>query len=225
MEGYTLTRSKRKTAVIYVRDGSVEVRAPLKMPKHEIDRFVSAKEQWITDRLAKSQAQSERRESFTVTYGNMVLYHGKQYPIVAKASQGTGFDGISFYMPPDLLPNEIKASCIQIYRLLAKNDLTTFTSIFAKKMGVIPFDVKINGSKTRWGSCSARKSINYSWRLIMASESVIEYIVVHELAHLIEMNHSLRFWSIVEGVLPDYRNREAELRKLQMRLMGENWDI
>ncbi|MDR2568929.1 MAG: M48 family metallopeptidase, partial [Oscillospiraceae bacterium] len=75
-----------------------------------------------------------------------------------------------------------------------------------------------------WGSCSAKKSLNFSWRLIMADEDVIDYVVVHELAHLIEMNHSVRFWAVVERVLPDYRERQKWLRELQRKLNVEDWD-
>jgi len=91
-------------------------------------------------------------------------------------------------------------------------------------MGVSPAAVKINGAKTRWGSCSAKKSLNFSWRLIMADDAAIDYVVVHELAHMFEMNHSERFWAIVAGVLPDYKERRKRLKELQRRLNAENWE-
>ena len=89
---YVLTRSKRKTVSIYVRDGKLEVRAPLKTPKREIDKFVLSEEKWITDALAKSQEQSKQREIFTLNYGDTVLYRGKGYPITAKEGSRVGFD-------------------------------------------------------------------------------------------------------------------------------------
>jgi len=110
-------------------------------------------------------------------------------------------------MPPGLSPDEIKAACIQIYRILAKRDLTNRVFDFAKQMSVMPTVVKINSVKTRWGSCSSKKSLNFSWRLIMADDDVIDYVVVHELAHIIEMNHSQKFWAIVENILPDYQRQ------------------
>lgn len=119
---------------------------------------------------------------------------------------------------------QIKSACVQIYRMLAKRDLTEKTLDFAKQMSVMPTAVKINNAKTRWGSCSSKKSLNFSWRLIMADDDVIDYVVVHELAHITEMNHSARFWSIVEGVLPDYRKRKTKLKELQRRLNGEDWE-
>ena len=222
---YTLIRSKRKTAAIYVRDGGFEVRAPLKMPKHDIDRFVTSKEMWINDKLAMLRERAESREAFVLTYGDMVLYRGKEYPISATDGTRIGFDGAAFYMPADMMPERIKLACVQIYRLLAKRDLTIKAYDFAKQMNLTPSGVKINNAKSRWGSCSAKSSINFSWRLIMADDDVIDYVVVHELAHLAELNHSKSFWEVVEEVLPDYKGRKARLRELQNRLVNENWDV
>ena len=225
MIDYRLCRSRRKTVAIYILDDGVEVRAPLKMSKYEIDRFVASKEKWITDKLVKRQEQLGQREMFTLNYGSGVLYRGKEYPIAAKNGNRVGFDDVVFYMPPDLSPEDIKAACVQIYRMLARRDLTEKTLAFAKRMGgTMPYDVKINGAKTHWGSCSARKSINFSWRLIMADDDVIDYVVVHELAHMKEMNHSARFWAIVESILPDYKARQARLKELQKRLGIEKWE-
>lgn len=227
MIDYTLTRSKRKSVALYIRGGGVEVRAPLKMRKCDIDSFVASKEKWITDKLAKSSERSARRKAFTLDYGDLVFYRGRQYPIaykLEKPSNRIGFDNERFYMPQDLTTNQIKAACIWIYRMLAKRDLTEKTLSFAKRMYVMPTAVKINGSKTRWGSCSAKKSINFSWRLIMAADDVIDYVVVHELAHITEMNHSERFWAIVESVLPDYRERKIQLKEFQHRLSEEDWE-
>ena len=221
---YTLTRSKRKTIALYVRNGAVEVRAPLKMAKRDIDKFIISKEKWVTDRLTKSQEQSEQRKAFALDYGDTVLYRGKDYPIVARDGDRATFDNTAFYMTPDLPPKHIKAVCVEIYRMLAKRDLTAKTLNFAEQMGVMPVAVKITGAKRCWGSCSGKKTINYSWRLIMADDAVIDYVVVHELAHLIEMNHSSRFWNIVEIMLPDYKARQAQLKELQKRLSKENWE-
>lgn len=222
---YSIIRSNRKTVAIHVRDGVVEVRAPYSMTRYDIDIFVSSKEKWIMSRLAELRGQTERRDSFSLDYGDTVVYRGKKYPIKAKDGGRVGFDDVSFYMPPGLSPDYIKAVCVQIYRMLAKRDLTLKTFDFAKELGKIPVAVKINGAKTRWGSCSSKKNVNYSWFLIMADDDVIDYVVVHELAHMYEMNHSDLFWQIVESVLPDYRERKARLKELQYRISNENWGV
>jgi predicted metal-dependent hydrolase len=80
---YTLIRSKRKTAALYIRGGGVEVRAPAKMPKRDIDKFVASKEKWIADKLQRAREQAEYREAFSLDYGDTVTYRGKPYPIAA----------------------------------------------------------------------------------------------------------------------------------------------
>ena len=224
MIDYTLTRSDRKSLALYVRDGVVEVRAPLRAPKSDIDKFVASKEKWIADKLAKSNERMEQRSNFSLTYGDYIIYRGKQYTIAEKPGNRIGFDDVCFYVPPNLTPDQIKYSCVEIYRLLAKRDLTRRTMDFAAKMSVMPASVRINGAKTRWGSCSSKKSLNYSWRLIMADDDVIDYVVVHELSHMMELNHSHRFWAIVGSILPDYAERKVRLKALQQRLGREDWD-
>lgn len=224
MIDYTLTRSKRKTVALYIRDGKAEVRAPLKMQKKDIDKSVVFKEKWIQDKLAQSTERAEQREKFTLAYGDTVTYRGKQYPITTKDGGRVGFDDERFYMPPNLTSEQIKTACVQIYRMLAKRDIPDKVLNFAKQMSVTPIAVKINGAKTRWGSCSGRKSMNFSWRLIMADDDVVDYVVVHELAHITEINHSSRFWAIVAGVLPDYKERQNRLKELQETLSVQDWE-
>ncbi len=222
---YKLIRSKRKTAAIYILPvGTVEVRAPLRMPIVAIERFVSSKEEWIQKKLLLMQERADQKAAFCLGYGDSVLVMGRPHPITALPGNRAGFHDEQFYMPPGLDAGQIKAACVQIYKLAAKRILTGKTYDFAAKMGVMPSSVKISSAKTRWGSCSGKKSINYAWRLIMAEEEVIDYVVVHELAHLREMNHSARFWAIVAGILPDYKDRQKRLKALQQRLGTEEWE-
>lgn len=224
MTGYTLIRSQRRTAAIHIKNGGVEVRAPMKMPKADIDRFVASKEKWITEHLSQSQLYAEKRKAFELNYGDTVAFRGTEYPLSAKAGNRARFDGERFYLPPGCSPEQIKAAVVNIYRLLAKQHLTLRVEHFAKLMGTSPKNIKINGAKTRWGSCSAKKSLNFSWRLVMAGDAVIDYVVCHELAHIIEMNHSARFWAVVESILPDYKERQKRLKELQKRLNAEDWE-
>jgi len=237
MVNYTLTRSNRKTAAIYIRSGSVEVRAPLRMPKRDIDRFVLEKEHWILKNLSTQQSQAQKKESFVVDYGSFITFRGKQYPVIQDAEPSScqrqrsgqrdsvraGFDEEVFYMPPGLSPEQIKSTCIQLYKMLAKAHISKRVSYFSSQMGVMPSAIKINSAMRRWGSCSSQKSLNFSWRLIMADDSVIDYVVVHELSHIKQMNHSARFWAVVESVLPDYRESKIKLKELQHQLSAEDW--
>ena len=90
--------------------------------------------------------------------------------------------------------------------------ITPIIELYSKKMDVSPLGVSINSAKTRFGSCSSKKKLNFSCRLALYPLPAIEYVCVHELAHLYEMNHSKKFWQIVEKYLPDYKSRKAMLK-------------
>ena len=221
---YILTRSKRKTVAIYVRDGVVEVRAPLRMPMKEIDRFVESRESWIISKLAFLKERNEQRESFSINYGDSILYRGRLCRLEQKTGNRVSFSDETFFIPQGLSPVEIKAACVRLYKKLARQDINEKVQHYAKIMSITPAAVKINSAKSRWGSCSAKKSLNFSWLLIMADDDVIDYVVVHELAHIIELNHSKRFWAIVQSVLPDFNERKTRLKALQEKLANEDWD-
>ena len=84
--------------------------------------------------------------------------------------------------------------------------------------------MRITGAKTRWGSCSGRNTLNFSWRLLAAEEDAVRYVVIHELAHTAEHNHSSRFWALVESACPDWRRQRESLRQTGLRLEREGWN-
>ena len=95
----------------------------------------------------------------------------------------------------------------------AREVLTARTEYFAKKMGLEYGRISITSAMTRFGSCNSKGNIAFSYRLMLYPEEAIDYVVVHELAHLVEMNHSPRFYRVVEAILPDYRKRKELLKK------------
>ena len=223
MREYVLKRSARKSIGLYIRGGGLEVRAPFKAPIRDIEEFVASKEKWIAGKISAQAEHAERRGAFAVGYGSFVLYLGARYPVDPRDGGRAGFDGNCFFMPPGMQPGQIKAVCEKTYRLLAKKHLGERTRHYAGLMSAVPASVRITGATTRWGSCSAKKTINFSWRLIMAGNEIVDYVVVHELAHLTEMNHSARFWRIVGDILPDYGSRRKRLREFQKKLSAEDW--
>ena len=221
---YNLKRSNRKTLALYITDDAkLEARAPLKMPKSDIDRFIEQKQRWISKHLAAKAEQSEKRSAFCLDYGDFVLFRGKEYPIEARVANRAGFDGECFYMPHGFDSDRIIETVKHIYKLLAKKLLTVKTAEFAAKMSVEPSAVKINSAKTRWGSCSGNNSINYSWRLVLANDDVIDYVVIHELSHIKHHDHSDRFWEDVSTVMPDHKQHRQSLKELQKKLAAEGW--
>ncbi|MDF3001857.1 MAG: metal-dependent hydrolase [Bacillota bacterium] len=110
---------------------------------------------------------------------------------------------------------QISAADAARYKKQAKEYLQHKCRYYSQLMGLIPSAVRINSAKTRWGSCNGRGEINFTFRLIFAPEELIDYVVVHELAHLKEMNHSASFWAVVEQTMPDYRERRKRMREYQ----------
>ena len=108
-------------------------------------------------------------------------------------------------------PDPTKAEEAELRRK-AKKILTEKTAYFANIMGLKYGRITITGAKTRFGSCSSKGNISYSFRLMTYPEEAVDYVVVHELSHLVEMNHSQRFYKVVESVLPDYKARKKLLK-------------
>jgi predicted metal-dependent hydrolase len=190
----------------------------------DISRFVQSKKKWIETHLAQQERVKNIKSAFSIDYGGAVRLRGTTYPIRAKSGNRAGFDGECFYMPADLTPDGIKGAVIRIYKMVARRVIVERVSAYANHMNVTPTAIRITGAKTRWGSCSGKNSVNFSWRLIMAGDDVIDYVVVHELAHIKEHNHSPRFWAVIEKVLPDYKQRKKSLKDLQEKLSREDWD-
>ena len=108
--------------------------------------------------------------------------------------------------------NALTEKRIQELRTLAEVEIPRRVEYFAKQMGVQPTDIKITSAKTRFGSCSAKDSLCFSWRLMLYPPEAIDYVVVHELAHIKEKNHAPAFYKVVASVLPDYKAREKLLK-------------
>ena len=223
MPPYTLTRTKRKTLGLYIIDGTLQVRAPIGLPKREIDKFIKQKSRWLQDKLSQSQERANIKNNFELTYGDKILYRGGYKTISPTSTHLTFCENTILYISNSLTNDHIKQACIQWYKKAAKAHITNRVSHFSNIMNLTPTSIKITSAKKRWGSCSSKKTINFSWRLIMAQDDIIDYVVVHELAHLQEMNHSPRFWAIVAKTMPDYKQRETNLRKLEKQLALQNW--
>ncbi len=221
---YILKRSNRKTIGLHItKDAQLEVRAPKQASAAYIERFIRENRKWVEEHQHKMQTVKDTRESFQLNYGHHLLLCGKEYEIVGRDEHFAGFDNC-FYMPKNLPLCEIRTVVIRTYKAMAKKILTEKLHHFAEKVGVTPKGLRITSAKTRWGSCSGRNSISFSWFLVMAPHEVIDYVVIHELCHIVHHNHSANFWSLVSKHVPDYAQRKKQLKKLQERLSNENWD-
>ena len=220
---YDLKRSRRRTVSIRVNeDASVEVRAPIGMSRKEIEAFLIQKQNWVNKKRALMQKHMADKQYFLSHAPKTLLFLGEEREV--RPGSKPAFDGWYFYLPEGDF-SELKPGLIRLYKHLAKGIIEERVKYFAEEMGVIPSKVRINSARTRWGSCSGKNSINFSWMLVMSGIPTIDYVVVHELAHIKEHNHSKVFWDVVRSVLPEYEISKAGLRILMKKLMGEDWSV
>jgi predicted metal-dependent hydrolase len=211
------TKKRKKTISLTVEnDGSVVVRAPSHLPTATVEKFVNEKKPWIDKKLR--QITSERRENRPREFvsGETFLYLGGHYPLQVAATPGQrrplDFTEDTFYLDGQC-QEKAKDLFVTWYKEQAIRILRDRLHIYSHIMHLFPRRERISSARHQWGRCSSRDTLSFSWRLIMAPLSVIDYIVVHELAHVKEKNHSPKFWKIVETTLPDHRHQRDWLKK------------
>lgn len=216
-------RTKRKTIAIIVHtDGRVVVRAPLKANKKQIEAFVTSKLAWIEKHRQRVQSLvvQDTRKKFAP--GEQFLYLGASYPLEFKEQLAQGFVLLngSFQLKQELQTNA-SAIFTRWYQVKARQIITERVTWFARRYNFKPAKIRISSARTRWGSCSSQGTLSFTWRLVMAPIEIIDYVVVHELAHLLERNHGPNFWHAVEKILPDYKEKRAWLKENGIQLSLE----
>lgn len=212
---YSLVRSRRKTLSIAVEcDLQVTVRAPLRMSRAVIEGFVAQSEDWVRKQRDRLREQAELRVCFSYSDGDRVPVDGEELPLATGSGRRAVWEEGRLLLPESGRP----AALAEYLRERTRERTARSIARFAQQMGVSPTAVRITSAATRWGSCSGRNSINFSYRVACLPGTLLDYIVVHELAHIREHNHSDRFWAVVAAVLPDYAARRAALRRFQQRI-------
>lgn len=209
-----LIRSNRKTISIQIqRDGQVLVRAPLRAPEHLIRAFVESKRDWINEKKLLA-AQSTVQPARKFAQGETFLLLGKPLPLrvvtgqtVALSLQESGLCLSSRALP------RAQAVFEAWYKAQAARVFAERAQFFAARHGFRYEKLRITSARTRWGSCSSRGVLSFTWRLVMAPLDVLDYVVIHELAHLKVKNHSAVFWAEVARLMPDYKSRRDWLKK------------
>ena len=214
MLNYTTKYSdRRKTLGLVVeRDKSVVVLAPTGTSREDLDAFVEKKKFWLFEKINYSPKFGEPKPETPFASGKAIAYLGKNYKldVVKEAVDGIAFQGKFLIAEHNLQRG--KAILEQWYKQKAKEKITPLVERYARQLGVEYNDILISDLKYRWGSCTLKGNLNFNWRLIKAPQFVINYVVIHELAHLIELNHSERFWNIVRVQMPNYLEAKEWLR-------------
>jgi predicted metal-dependent hydrolase len=215
---YELVRSKRRKrtlAIQVTKDGTVTLLVPYRMPKTEAHNFFLEKEGWIRKQLARMAEKAVARPERNFLPGEKFLYHGEEYPLEIKTldhgarlvlSHGT------FILEPCVCDGARKVF-VDWYRNMALRELAERVRHYSSRTGLIPKHITITDARTRYGSCSAVNRVSFSWRLIMAPYPAIDYVILHELAHIKVKNHSPQFWAFLETICPGWKEQRKWLRE------------
>ena len=184
-----LIQSNRKSFSLEVKeDGSLLVRAPLYFSEDFLVRWLLEKEEWILDKQSLQQKKLELKQQQEQEYHS---------------------SGAELHQ---------KEALEKRYRKAAKIYIPQRVEYYARHVGVTYEAVRIREQKTRWGSCSSNKTLSFNWRLMLAPPQILDYVIVHEVCHLRHMNHSKEFWSLVETIMPDYKDKKKWLKENGHRL-------
>ncbi|MDP8266166.1 MAG: SprT family zinc-dependent metalloprotease [Candidatus Aceula meridiana] len=221
---YLLIRSARRftIAIEIDQDLKVKVFAPKSLREKEIADFIRQKARWIFDKIKGFEKRFFTRGKRSYRNGAEFLFLGERYSLRYAPSDGKRLKisltdkylevGIPFDMPAHAVEPSVQKALIVWYRKQAKEILAGRIFPLARFLGVDPSKVTVRSQKKIWGSCHYHsQSVHLNWKMVMAPQAVIDYIIIHELTHLKVPNHSKRFWQKIKKVCPDYSSCESWL--------------
>ena len=217
-----IIRSQRKSFGLEITpNGQLIVRAPKSASDAQIQALIAQKAAWIAKARARLAAQYPDSQPKTFSPSETFWYLGEQYPLqlVDRRRPLLDLDG-SFQLARHA-QGQAKQVFIAWYREETRHITCELIKDYAKRFSFKTNGVRITSARTRWGSCSGKGNLNFTYRLCMAPLEVIEYVVVHELAHLKVPNHSRVFWVEVAKMYPDYQKQRAWLKQHGYRLSLE----
>ncbi len=209
------SRKRRKTISLHIKeDGKIVVYAPYRTPKWEIEKFFNEKESWIVEKRSEKERSIKEAEKAFIS-GEKFLFLGELYPLEIQDNNKEPPLKLSFgkFVLDKNHIEEARDLFIKWYKEEAKERIIGRIDYYSKRLQLFPKGVKITSAKYRWGSCSRDDRLSFSWRMIMASFSIIDYILIHELVHIKEKNHSKRFWNYLESVHPDHKKHRLWLKE------------
>lgn len=216
---------RKKSASILLKGGGVQVRVPKHVSEQRIRELITGRTPWITRKLKEAAARTPVKPR-EFAGGETFCCLGRDYRLKVGVGEERSVELNGSYLHTRVLKTDaktrevVRALLAGWYREQAQRHLGEKTEKFSKLIGVSPKSITIKDYKSRWGSCSAKGDISYNWKIILAPHRIVDYVVVHELCHLLEHNHSSRYWRHVERIVPDYRERRKWLNTESERLIA-----
>jgi predicted metal-dependent hydrolase len=213
-----IIRSHRRTIALEVTpDANLIVRAPHRVSESTIEEMIQQKSAWIRRKMDEMK-QRPVSPYHQYAEGEIFLFHGRSYPLkVVENGKTTIERSDRLYVPAVFLP-DIRNQIKRWYREEASKEIQARCMWFSMKTGHVPVSINITDAQQRWGSCTHKGELNFSWRLIQAPPEIVDYVVVHELVHISQPDHSKKFWNKVKEILPDYERRRKWLRENEQLL-------
>ena len=207
---------KRRTLEIIVdRDGSLVLATPPAVPMEALEQFVDEHRVWIYTKLEEKQAQAHPKSPREYVPGEGFPYLGRSYRLNLvdgdRQRSPLRLYRSRFELRRDVLP-EAREHFIHWYTIRLRPVLDRQIAALANRIGADPREVHIRDLGYRWASCNKRRHLYFHWRVAMLPHSMIEYLVAHELVHLVERRHTPAFWERLERVIPDYADRQQWLK-------------
>lgn len=200
------SRARRLSLRVSRLDGRVTMSVPSGASRREAVGFARERADWIRTHLA------DRPVEFRPWPGGKVLLEGREVALVASGGRAAHIREGEIHLPLSA-PEKTGARLAALFKTLARDRLATASDRYAAQVGRSYTSLTLRDTRSRWGSCSSRGGLMYSWRLVMAPPEVLEYVAAHEVAHLAHMDHSRAFWTQVEQLCPDYARHRAWLRE------------
>jgi predicted metal-dependent hydrolase len=213
---YTLKRSGRRRSIgLRIDERGLTVNVPLRASEKWLHSVLQDKADWVVEKLDSWQAK--KAPPICWAEGARIPFRGEEFTLrLAPRARGAvpQLQGEILHVPAGVEAEaaRIEKSVTQWYRGEALRVFAECVEHFAPLLQVTPREIKLSAARTQWGSCTAHGVVRLNWQLVKMPLHLIDYVVVHELAHLVEMNHSPAFWRVVESVCPDYKQCRAELR-------------
>ena len=206
--------NRRKNLAIQIsNDGEIIVKAPYGTPEETIRLALEKHKKWIEKKLFEINQRDPKFLKRKFINGEGFLYLGNWYRLEIVKNQKEPLILKDFFYLSDKYKEKAREVFINWYKKQAKKVINERVNYYSNLTGLNPKSVKITSAQKRLGSCSSKGNLNFSWRLVMLPVRVIDYVVVHELAHLEEHNHSKNFWVKVKTIMPDYEKHKNWLKE------------
>ena len=218
IEFVVIYRNRKNLSINIEPPNIITVIAPTDKSKNEIIETVKTKSKWIVQKLFEIREIEYRKYNREFINGESFLYLGRNYKLQIDVIEGLTSSkaklsrGKFIIITPDKDFDKIKCTLESWYKEKAAEKIAERVSYYQPHFSQKPKRIIIKNQKKRWGSCTKDNKLLFNWKCIMAPSPVLDYIVVHEMCHLVHLNHSSEFWRLLKRILPDYKERKNWLR-------------